>query len=288
MHQPPAGQYGTPPGAPYAQQPGFPAQAPKNGMATAALVVGIVALLLCLIPFVNVVSIVGGLVAVVLGVLAMKKAKAGAPGKGMGVAGVVLGAISAVVALIVTVVAGMAIGAVSDEVNAAIEEAETELGTELATEPTDETAADDEAEAEEPAVEEPAAAAGMGEPVRDGQFEFTVTNIETGIASVGDDFLGQQAQGQFVLVHLTVTNIGDEARYFDGSSQTLVDSLGRKHSADTGAAIYLDDSNSFVNQINPGNTVDGVVVFDVPVDIAFDHIELHDSMFSGGVSVSLG
>ncbi len=142
----------------------------------------------------------------------------------------------------------------------------------------------------EPPAEQPPAepAAGIATAVRDGKFEFTVTQVETGVTHIGDDAFGQDAQGQFVLLHLTVANIGDEAQYFDGSSQKLHDSAGRTFSADSGAAIYLDQSNSFLNQINPGNTVEGIVVFDVPGDATLTTAELHDSAFSGGVTVTLG
>ena len=146
--------------------------------------------------------------------------------------------------------------------------------------------------AEEPAAEpaeEPAPqTAGIGTPVRDGKFEFTVTSIEGGVAHVGDDMFGKDAQGQFTLVHMSVTNIGDEAQHFDGSSQKLVDAQGRTHSADGSAAIYLGDAESFLNQINPGNSVQGTVVFDIPADATPASLELHDSMFSGGVTVSVG
>ncbi|WP_277212019.1 DUF4352 domain-containing protein [Isoptericola croceus] len=151
---------------------------------------------------------------------------------------------------------------------------------------TDEGGAD--AEAAEPA-EEPVESElpGLGDAVRDGKFEFTVTELEDGVEQIGNDFLNETAQGQYVLVHVTVENIGDEAQYFDGSSQKLVDTEGRTHSADSSAAIYLDDSNSFLNEINPGNTVDGVVVFDLPKKATPATLELHDSMFSGGVEVSV-
>ena len=141
-----------------------------------------------------------------------------------------------------------------------------------------------------PADEQPPAeqAASIGTAVRDGKLEFTVTRVETGVARIGNDMFGQDAQGQFVLLHLTVTNIGTEAQYFDGSSQKLHDSADRTFSADSGAAIYLDESNSFLNQINPGNTVEGIVVFDVPADAVLTTAELHDSAFSGGADVTLG
>lgn len=140
----------------------------------------------------------------------------------------------------------------------------------------------------------PAAAApeetvpGLGTAVRDGKLEFTVTAVEPGVTNVGDEFLSVDAQGQFVLVHVTVTNIGDAAQMFDASSQKLFDTQGREHSADSTAGIYLGDANSFLNDINPGNSIQGVVVFDVPADAVPASVELHDSFMSGGSTVALG
>jgi hypothetical protein len=158
-----------------------------------------------------------------------------------------------------------------------------------------ETSANDQPESQAPESEEaePAAqdegddepAVGIGDPVRDGKFEFTVTEVETGIESVGDDFLGKEAQGQFVFVHVTVENIGDEAQYFDSSNQYLFDTEGREHSADGEAAIYVENSDSFLNEINPGNKVEGIVVFDIPADAIPESLRLHDSFLSGGVEV---
>lgn len=132
------------------------------------------------------------------------------------------------------------------------------------------------------------AAAKVGTEVRDGKFAFTVTKVDTGVDHVGNDqFTRQEPQGQYVLVHVTVKNIGDEAQLFDASSQTLIDAQGRKYDADSGAAILLDDSHSFLNNINPGNSVTGILVYDVPNGLTLASIELHDSPFSGGVTVTL-
>ena len=149
--------------------------------------------------------------------------------------------------------------------------------------------ATEEASAETSAAPTPDAPAvpGIGTAVADGKFEFTVTSLEPGVPHIGDATFGVDAQGQFLLVHVTVKNIGAEAQYFDSSSQKLLDGQGRTHSADGTAAIYLPDSNSFLTSINPGNTVEGIVVFDLPVDATPASIELHDSPFSGGVTVTL-
>ena len=139
----------------------------------------------------------------------------------------------------------------------------------------------------QPEAESPAAP-GIGTTVADGKFEFAVTSVKPGVATLGEAPFDTAAQGQFLLVHMSVTNIGDEAQYFDSSSQKLLDGQGRTHSADSSAAIYLPDSNSFLTSINPGNSVDGIVVFDIPADATPASIELHDSPFSGGVTVTLG
>jgi hypothetical protein len=128
---------------------------------------------------------------------------------------------------------------------------------------------------------------GIGDAARDGKFEFRVTALECGKTRIGDAYLNAKAQGQFCLLRLRVENIGDEARTFDGSNQYLFDAGDRKYEADTEAGIYLDDSQSFLEEINPGNTVKGVVIFDVPKKFKATKAELHDSMFSGGVEVAL-
>ncbi|MET7373435.1 DUF4352 domain-containing protein [Micromonospora arida] len=145
------------------------------------------------------------------------------------------------------------------------------------------------AEGDTKAEEKPAKTAKIGQPARDGKFEFTVKSAKCGVAKIGSDVLGQKAQGQFCLVTVNVKNIGKEAQMFDGSSQKAYAADGTEYSADTGAAIYANkNAETFLNDINPGNQVNGVVVFDIPKNVKLTKLELHDSMFSGGVDVTLG
>ncbi|MFJ2085616.1 DUF4352 domain-containing protein [Micromonospora chokoriensis] len=128
----------------------------------------------------------------------------------------------------------------------------------------------------------------VGEPARDGKFEFTVKSSKCGVAKVGSAPLEQKAQGQFCLVTVNVKNIGKEAQMFDGSSQKAYAADGTEYSADSGAAIYANkNAETFLNDINPGNQVTGVVVFDIPKNVKLTKLELHDSPFSGGVDVTL-
>lgn len=133
------------------------------------------------------------------------------------------------------------------------------------------------------------ASAGIGTPVRDGKFEFTVTSVDCSQTELGTAPVSTTAQGVFCLVSLSVSNVGNEAQLFDASSQVAFDAQGREFSADSGASIYLGDaSNSFLEQLNPGSAVEGQLVYDVPAGTQLTEIELHDSPFSGGTKVALG
>jgi hypothetical protein len=51
--------------------------------------------------------------------------------------------------------------------------------------------------------------------------------------------------------------------------------------------VFLKGSNSFYEQINPGNTLRAWRCSTGPNAMTPAQIELHDSVFSGGVDVSL-
>ncbi|NED61053.1 DUF4352 domain-containing protein, partial [Streptomyces sp. SID10244] len=93
-----------------------------------------------------------------------------------------------------------------------------------------------------PPAAEPAdrAIAAMNSPVRDGKFEFVVTGVQPGLDSVGDNpYLTEKAQGQFVVVTMSVKNIGDKPQGFSPSDQKLFDAQGRSFESDTTAQVAL-------------------------------------------------
>lgn len=130
--------------------------------------------------------------------------------------------------------------------------------------------------------------AGIGTPVRDGKFQFTITKIGHA-ARVGPSLLGMKAQGRFTILYVTVTNIGNQSQTLDDSAQYVYDAKGRKFSANSEADVFINGSSNsvFLNDINPGNTVHGKIVFDLPKGDRAVTAELHDSAFSNGVTVSL-
>lgn len=133
------------------------------------------------------------------------------------------------------------------------------------------------------------AAPGLNTPVRDGKFEFVVTGVEPGLTSVGDNpYLTEEAQGQFVIVTMTVKNTSDQPQSFSPTGQKLLDAEDRSFEPDTSAQIALGGSDIPVwDNINPGNAVTVKLVYDMPAGATPASIELHDSMFSGGVTVAL-
>jgi hypothetical protein len=129
---------------------------------------------------------------------------------------------------------------------------------------------------------------GLGDPVPDGQFEFVVTGLTCGQAELVNGILRAQAQGQFCVVELSVTNIGDEPRHFADGLQKAYGPDGDQYAADTHAGVVVNGSGAAVwNVINPGNSVTAKVVFDVSGAATIAAVELHDSAFSGGVRVAV-
>jgi hypothetical protein len=133
----------------------------------------------------------------------------------------------------------------------------------------------------------PPAPTGIGQPAADGDFSFVVNGVDCGRTQLGGQYVNTTAQGVFCIVDLTITNIGDGPQSFSGENCRLFNAEGQEFSADSEAALHLEDAEWFYEEINPGNRLATKIVFDVPADMAPASIELHDSVFSRGVTVSL-
>ncbi|WP_127126670.1 DUF4190 domain-containing protein [Georgenia sp. SYP-B2076] len=101
-HQYGQGQYGQPaqygqPGVTYAGGPyGVgPHGGPRNGLGVAALVVGIASVLVAWVPFVGLLGLLGGIVAIILGAVALGRVRRReATNRSQSIAGIVLGALA--------------------------------------------------------------------------------------------------------------------------------------------------------------------------------------------------
>jgi Domain of unknown function (DUF4352) len=126
----------------------------------------------------------------------------------------------------------------------------------------------------------------IGQSVKDGSFTFVVHSVKCGLTTSGGS-LPTEPQGEFCAVNLTVTNHGNKAQSFDALD--VKGFIGAsKYEADPGASAMANpDSVTILNSINPGNSVKAMVLIDVPAGTQLDTVELHDSLFSTGTSVSV-
>jgi cytoskeletal protein RodZ len=108
-------------------------------------------------------------------------------------------------------------------------------------------------------TESPTSVASAG-AVTDGNFTFEVTGVETAPSvKYGDAPVAKTAQGEFLIVHMTVTDTGAMSATFLGTLQKL----------------------------KAGGTKDVAIAFDVPPGTTPDSIELHGDPISSGVEVPL-
>jgi len=128
-------------------------------------------------------------------------------------------------------------------------------------------------------------AAGTGEEVRDGDFAFVVHGVRTTDVIADAEFpeLNKTAEGEYVIVDLTVTNVSAEGQTFFASFNTLSDGT-TVFEADDEAWLYL---GNMVAEVAPGASIETEVVFDVPKGTDLESIWLRGGPLSDGVAVAL-
>ncbi len=144
-----------------------------------------------------------------------------------------------------------------------------------------ETAPSEAAPAEE-------SAPGIGQVVKAGDLEFTVTGVEEAGTQVGSEYLNQTAQGRYVAIAIKVTNAGSKAATFFSDYVQLVDTADRTFDNDSTATIYAAPSaDAWISDINPGNSFEGKVIFDLPADATPAAAIVKDNAFLGGERIRL-
>jgi hypothetical protein len=132
--------------------------------------------------------------------------------------------------------------------------------------------------------ESPTAPSGSGGQASDSGLTFAITGTETAPSVQYQDApVSKTAQGEFFIVHMTLLNSGDQQATFLGTLQKL-NAAGTNYSIDDEATAYL---NGTVAQLNPGDTADVAVAFDVPPGTSPDSLEVHGEPMSAGVEVPL-
>ena len=245
----------------------------KNGMGTAALVMGICAIVFAFIPVLGLVSYPLSVLGIIFGSVGIARASKGnATNKGVAIGGLTTSVVGFILVIVSTV---LYVSAVDAGIKGASKD--------LASVPGVSGSQSEAVGSQVPMVK-------IGQPARDGDFEFVIKSIKKASSIGTDRYLTRKAQGEFVIVELSVKNIGDSSQLLSDSSQYLYDTPGNRYSADGAAGLYLSvdgASSVWFTQVNPGNTVTGKIAFDVPAGTKIATAELHDSTFSGGVTVNL-
>ncbi|MER7169407.1 DUF4352 domain-containing protein [Micromonospora sp. NPDC000207] len=148
--------------------------------------------------------------------------------------------------------------------------------------PADEGAPAKKPKKDEPAEEEKPKAYGVGDPVRGGDFQFTVHGVKCGLTQVGTDFLNKKAQGSYCRVSVTTKNMTKKAQMFHADNVLRAeDGEGREYKPDGVAAMYgNDDAQGFLDEINPGNSVRANVFFDVPKGVKLKTLVFDAGLFT--------
>ena len=129
---------------------------------------------------------------------------------------------------------------------------------------------------------------GMDEPVRDGVFQFTANGVRCGVQEIGtpDDY--QQPTGQFCVITLTIKNVGTSPGVFADAIQRAYGPGGVWFSSDSAAAFYANpDPTIFLNDINPGNHVKALVVYDIPPSGHILRLEVHENPSTRGAIINI-
>ena len=105
--------------------------------------------------------------------------------------------------------------------------------------------------------------ANIGDALTVGDVVFTINGRSTA-KNVGGEY-GEDAQGKYLILNVSVKNKGEESLMVDGSFFKLK-ADGKTYEADTMASTYANEAGKsfFLQQLNPGISQKGKVVFDVP------------------------
>lgn len=129
------------------------------------------------------------------------------------------------------------------------------------------------------------APAGIGTPVQVDDLQLVVTGIERGQPQIEDSYIRAEAQGEFVIVSVEITNVGDAEMTALASEYELVGADGRRFAV-SDEPWFVDD-NLLIEGVNPGNTWSGVVIFDVPEGQELTSLEVTHGWFEDPVQVAL-
>lgn len=130
----------------------------------------------------------------------------------------------------------------------------------------------------------------IGEVAQSSDLAFTVTGVKD-YQSLGNSYTRKDAQGVFKVVTLKIENTGKETRTIDSSMLKLRDNQGRtfERSIDgqTAKGLAQGQVDLFLQQVQPGLSVNGEIVFDIPKDAEGLVLEVRGGLFATAAEIRL-
>lgn len=222
-----------------------------NGFAIAALVLGIIAVLGCPIPVVNVFSVLLALAALIFGILGLVQSKTRNAGRGASIAGLILAGVAIIGVVVSNILFAAAMVKSLDKVYNTVP-----------------------------------LSGKMNTAVKDRDLTFVVKSSTCGL-TISEGPLAKKPKGQFCKVTIQVTNDGATPETFnDGLAEGIIGKF--RYGLDTDATVAAnEDPSPFVTKINPGDTITAIAMIDIPVGERLDGVRLQGSFMSDGVGVAV-
>ena len=117
---------------------------------------------------------------------------------------------------------------------------------------------------------------GEGNTVQVENLSFTLDSVTPGIDTITGHDRENVPAGQYVAIEVTAENTGDQEEYLSSSMQALVDTDGIEYEMDIPASTdHMDDPGDSPT-LNPGETGDLTLVYDIPDDAEPGHMLVSD------------
>ena len=105
----------------------------------------------------------------------------------------------------------------------------------------------------------------MQEPAKVDYLTYKITKAET-FTDMGSSVFNKQTNGKFVKVYMDILNDAKETKDIFTPRFRLEDNRGRTYDRLSEDMLYIVDSLSFGQQLQPGLKISGAIVFEVPKD----------------------
>lgn len=204
-----------------------------NGMAVASMVVGIISLFLSWIPIIGLIGFIGGIVAIILGIIALKKTVS----KGLSIAGIVTGAISVLSSLIIALLAFNLILLLGS--------AELEDSIDATTNTSDQVQKSFK----------------VGDVINIDGKKVTITSVVRNWNS-GNEYILPQSGYEFVKVQVAIENDSSNQISYNTFDWKIKDSKGVIK--DVAFVTYSVDGTLESGELAPNGKVSGFIIFEVP------------------------